>query len=199
VKQAKKHGTLLDVGAAGGAFVKAAGEAGFVAMGVEPTPAFAEFARSQVGVDVRTGTLQDADIGPDPFDCITMWHVLEHIPDPLAHLTDVRSRLADGGVLALEVPNFDSVMARELGAAWPGLHPDVHVNQFTPTSLQRVLIAAGFTDIRLATVSHGIYLTAFQRLTSPRYLAHRIKLRRGGAHGITAPQGHEYLRALARR
>jgi 2-polyprenyl-3-methyl-5-hydroxy-6-metoxy-1,4-benzoquinol methylase len=199
VETARKSGLLLDIGAAGGAFVKVAGEAGFRAMGVEPTPAFAEFARTQLHVDVRTGILNDADLGSEPFDVMTMWHVLEHIPNPLAELCTMHSRLAANGIVALEVPNIDSVIARKLGPSWSGLQPHVHVNQFTPTAIERLLVAAGFSDIRITTVSHGVYLTPLARMTSPGYLAHRIQLLRRGAHGISAPQGHEYLRALARR
>ena len=86
-------GRLLDVGAAGGAFVAEARDAGYDARGIEPTPAFAAHARERLGVDVAEGTLEDARLRPGSLDAVTMWHVLEHVPRPVEQLRRVREAL----------------------------------------------------------------------------------------------------------
>jgi SAM-dependent methyltransferase len=136
-----RGGSLLDIGAAGGAFVAEAADHGFQASGIEPVPSFARAAREQLGVDVRDGTIAEADLGEGCYDAITLWHVLEHVPEPLVQLRRIARALAPGGTLALEVPNAGSAVARQMGASWPSLEPRVHVNQFGPESLR--LAASG--------------------------------------------------------
>jgi SAM-dependent methyltransferase len=192
-------GDLLDVGAAGGAFVAEANRGGYRAWGIEPTPAFAEHARAVLGVDVRTGTLEDVDLQPASVDVVTMWHVLEHLPEPVVQLRRLGDALRPAGVLAIEVPNYGSEVARRQGRAWASLEPDVHVSQFTPATLRTALESSGFEPLAVATVPITPYLTPLRRW-NPRHLAGRAKaavwLR---SLRTRHPHGHELLRALARR
>lgn len=193
-----RDGRLLDIGAAGGAFVLEAKQAGFDAFGVEPTPRFAEHARSELGVDVRDGRLEDLELADASLDVATMWHVLEHIPEPRAALELVRDKLKAGGRLVAEVPNVDSVAAHEDGERWTHLDPDVHVSQFSPASLRLLLERTGFADVEMRTFAHGSYLTLGERW-APRHVAHRLRLARGRALGLSHPTRHEFLRVVARR
>jgi SAM-dependent methyltransferase len=192
-------GRLLDVGAAGGAFVEQAIARGYEAEGVEPTPEFAAFARDTLGVPVRATTVEHADLQPASLDVVTMWHVLEHVPDPVAVLDLLRDALAPGGVLAIEVPNAGGHLARSQGTAWPSLEPDVHVNQFGPRSLRRALERAGFDVAEVTTVTITPYLPPARRL-APGQVAHRLRgLQRLDTLSATHPDGHELLRAVGRR
>lgn len=191
-------GRLLDVGAAGGAFVLEAGHAGFTAEGVEPTPGFAALARDRLGVAVCTGTVESLAVSDASYAAVTLWHVLEHIPRPRAELERLRSALIPGGVLAVEVPNAGGVLARRHGAAWASLQPEVHVGQYTPAALRALLHGAGYRDVEVGTVTVWPYLTRRER-AAPRELAHR--LRTGGwlrSARVAHPTGHELLRAFAR-
>ncbi len=191
-------GRLLDVGAAGGAFVTEADRAGFAAEGIEPTPAFAALARERLGAPVATGTVESFDLPDDAFAAVTLWHVLEHIPRPAAVLEQLRATIRPGGVLALEVPNAGGVLARRQGTAWPSLQPDVHVGQYTPAALRALLDRTGFTVVHVASVTISPYLTLAARL-APRHLVHRARtsaLLRSAR--LEHPTGHELLRAVAR-
>lgn len=194
-----REGRLLDIGAAGGAFVAEASARGFQASGIEPVPSFAQAAREQLGLDVRVGSVEDVDLGGVQFDAITMWHVLEHVADPLTHLSRLADALDIGGVIAVEVPNFDSAVARHMGARWPSLEPAVHVNQFGPGTLRELIERAGLTLLELTTTPITPYLTLPARL-GPGHLAARLK----AAIWLRDPRerhptGHELLRAVARR
>ena len=197
--QHARSGRLLDVGAAGGAFVLEAGRAGYAAWGIEPTPVFAARARERLGLDVRTGTLEEIALDPGSVDVVTLWHVLEHVPEPLIALELLHRALRPGGTLAIEVPNYGSAVAGRMGAAWTSLQPDVHVNQFSASSLCATVERAGFAVAELSTVPITPYLPALRRL-APRHVAARVKatiwLRTPrGMH----PHGHELLRAAAIR
>ena len=190
-------GTVVDVGAAGGAFVEQAGLRGLRAWGIEPAPAFVRHAREVLGVDVREGLVQDHPLPAGELDAITMWHVLEHVAEPAGILADLRAALRPGGVLCVEVPNADSAVARALGLDWPGLQPEVHVGQYTPQALCRLLERLDFAVLELSTAPSHVYFTRRDRL-GPRNLLHRARFdwvsrpRPGRAAGA-----HDLLRAVA--
>jgi SAM-dependent methyltransferase len=192
-------GRLLDVGAAGGAFVAEARARGFDASGVEPVPSFARAAREQLGLDVREGGIEDLDLSSESYQAITLWHVLEHIPHPLQQMRRLAEVLADGGVLAVEVPNAASAVAARMGPAWPSLEPLVHVNQFTPESLRELFVRAGLELCDMRTTAISPYLPWSARV-GPRHVAARAKaaLWLGDPRAEHA-HGHELLRAVAKR
>ncbi len=175
IKRFQPAGRLLDVGTAGGAFVLEAGAAGYDASGIEPAPTFAEAAR-ELGLDVANATLESADLAPGAYDVITLWHVLEHIEDPIGALAHVRAALKPGGVFALEVPNAGSGIGKAMGTAWPMLEPEVHVGQYTAAALRRLLRRAGFDPHTIETPTSLPYSLPRDRFTVGA-VVHRIKWR----------------------
>jgi hypothetical protein len=127
---------LLDVGCGDGAFLETAARAGWDALGVEPLAAHKGKHTIFRSVD-EAATLA-------PYDCITLWHVLEHVPSPSESLAQLRSMLSRDGVLLLAVPDFGGLQARVFGRHW--LHLDVprHLHHFTGQSLIRLLESTGF-------------------------------------------------------
>ncbi len=194
-----EKGRLLDVGASAGAFVYEARSGGFDASGIEPVPAFAKMAGEHFGVHVTEGTLSDTRLQDGSYQAITLWHVLEHLPDPVSHLRQIVKALTPDGLVALEVPNAGSTVACKTGAQWTSLEPDVHVNQFTPRSLRTALDASGLTVLDLQTTMVTPYLKWPRRL-GPGHLAARVKaLAWLRSVRTTHPEGHELLRAVARK
>ena len=101
-------GSLLDVGAGGGEFVYLAGKAGFDARGVEPNIGYSEYAQVEYGSQIQTGQLSDVD---GCVDLITMFHVLEHLPSPLAAFERLYEHCADAGHVFIEVPWIETPRA----------------------------------------------------------------------------------------
>lgn len=192
------RGRLFDVGAAGGAFLAEAREQGWDVAGVEPMPGAAEHARTELGIDVATGVAEDLDLPGASLDAVTMWHVLEHIPEPLGLIERLRQWMRPGALLAIEVPNGGSPAARRLGKDWPSAEPDVHVSQFTPGALQRLLERGGFEPVDVSTTTIVPFYPWSQRL-QPRTLAH-IAGNAAAARTLSQrhPSAHELLRAAAR-
>lgn len=135
-------GRLLDVGSGRGRFLGAAKAAGWDVVGLEFEPGMAETSSRRFGVEVVVGDAVSADVR-GPFDVITMWHVLEHLPDPRAALDRAADLLRPGGTLIVSVPNNDSLQARLGGDEW--LHLDIprHIYHFNPFSLSRLVERAG--------------------------------------------------------
>ncbi len=140
---------LLEIGSGYGLFLEHAREAGYDVHGVELSATAAEHARSRRGLDVFQGQL--AQTPPTPADVICFWDTLEHVPDPVAFLRQVRRRLAPGGLFALSVPNVASAPARALGARWWTLKPEQHIWQLSPDTLRLLASAAGLVITTLVT------------------------------------------------
>jgi len=98
-------GKLLDVGAGGGEFTYVSSQLGFDSTGIEPNIGYSNYAKDQYQANVKTGQLADVD---GKFDVITMFHVMEHIPDPIKTFKKLYDLLNKDGFLFIEVPNIES-------------------------------------------------------------------------------------------
>ena len=98
-------GKLLDVGAGGGEFTYVSSQLGFDSTGIEPNIGYSNYAKDHYQANVKTGQLADVD---GKFDVITMFHVMEHIPDPIKTFKKLYDLLNEDGFLFIEVPNIES-------------------------------------------------------------------------------------------
>jgi SAM-dependent methyltransferase len=130
---------LLDIGCGDGAFLMEARQVGWEVMGTELNPVMAR----ELGLDVRADIALVADKGA--FDCITMWHTLEHMRDIPSMLKKISGLLKPEGRLIVAVPDCGGLQARLFGPKW--LHLDVprHLYHFDSGSLHYCLGSAGFS------------------------------------------------------
>jgi len=151
---------LLDVGCAAGTFLDIARKKGWNTRGVELSRWASQMAREERKLDVVTGTLEQAAFPDASFDVVTMWDVLEHVPDPVSLLREARRILRPGGVLYVNTISYHSLLnlvahvahRASLGlVTWPlrrlfGLH---HIYYFSRESLDYTIGAAGFSGVRV--------------------------------------------------
>ena len=150
---------LLDVGCAAGYFLDVVAAEGWEVRGVEPSRPIADEARRRHGAAaVHVGTLEQLPAWGG-FDLITLWDVLEHVPDPVATLKRARQLLAPGGTLVVETQNIDSALARLLGRRWHHFKHREHLVHFNPRTLRQAFEAAGLEVIDLHARSAGKYVT----------------------------------------
>ena len=141
-------GRLLDVGCGKGRFLAAASAAGWDALGIEYAPASAEAARAAYGVEVLVGDFLELSV-PGGFDAITLWHVLEHLPDPAAAVARAADLVRPGGRVVISVPNIDSLQAHLGGERWFHLDLPRHLFHFSPRSLSALVERAGLQVVRI--------------------------------------------------
>ena len=148
-RYARSPGRILDVGCASGLFLACAADAGWEPTGLEPSEALYEKARAALAGrgEVLPEILENARLPLVHFDVITMWDVLEHVPDPLSVMARCRSLLKPGGYLFLNVPDLDSVEARVFRRRWP-LFMAEHLNYFNRPSLKLCGERAGLRWVR---------------------------------------------------
>lgn len=155
----RENGRLLDVGCATGAFLATVRQQGWEVTGVELSPYAAQYAREKVGLDVRTGTLEEAGFAADTFHVVTMWDVFEHVADPRGTLAEVARVLRPGGLLVAAVPNPSSFEARLFGEHWAGWDRPRHLHLYTPTVLRELLAEAGFGPVTIESFSGRLGVT----------------------------------------
>jgi len=141
-------GRLLDVGAATGFFVEIAQKRGFDASGIELSDYAASRGRSK-GLSIQTGVIDDIS---GSFDAITMLDVIEHVPDPRATLSKAASLLSPRGVLVINTPDADSLVARLLGRRWHAILPPEHLYYFDRKNMRSLLEETGFEVVLVKTI-----------------------------------------------
>jgi SAM-dependent methyltransferase len=164
-------GAILDVGCGRGLMLSDLARQGWRAVGVEMSEAASRHAREVLDLDVRVGDLAGCKFPSASFDVVTLFHVLEHLPDPEAALAEMRRVITPDGRLLVEVPNFASLQSRLAGGR--GFHVDAprHLFHFTRAALFGSLERAGFETLSVAT--HSFEFGYFGMLQSILNLATR--------------------------
>lgn len=203
----KHAGRLLDVGCSAGIFLKAARTAGWEVCGVELSEDTASVARARFGLDVRQGALTERTFAPASFDAITLWDVVEHLPEPVPVLRTVRALLKDDGVLLLETPNVEGLFPRlsyraaSDGRYWRHPEPPAHLFQFSKKTLGRALHAAGLRAIEIADRRIPLFYS-FGRpaalVRSPKSLAYALAFAPFAAIGPLLGQGDSMVAAAVK-
>lgn len=164
-----RPGRLLDFGCADGLFLEIARAEGWEIAGVEMSQEMASRTAERLQVPI-VGHL---DALPDgSFDAITMWEVIEHLPDPVGELTRLRQRLSPSGVLMLSTPNAGHWQANREPEAWVGYRPPSHLVLFTRQALSLAFKQAGFHKIHILPAAPLPSLPdPLRRATRPLYQA----------------------------
>lgn len=137
------QGRLLDVGCGSGQYIKTMETLGWRAEGLTMAPGQAEALAAAHGLPIHTGAIDR--LAPSlRFDAITLWHVLEHLPNPVEDARRLRDLLAPGGWLGIGVPVMDSREAELLGPSWMGFEVPRHLVFFTRDRLRRFIEETGF-------------------------------------------------------
>ena len=165
LRKIRPTGKLLDIGAGKGGFVSLAIKNGYEAKGIEPSARFCEYARKSYGVQVEEGYLERGlHFQDEKFDVITLFHVLEHVPQPQELLRTITNYLKEDGVVYIEVPNADAsllwiadIVFHLCGKNWSSrlspLHAPFHSFGYSPNSLKYLLEHNGFQLVYADTFS----------------------------------------------
>jgi 2-polyprenyl-3-methyl-5-hydroxy-6-metoxy-1,4-benzoquinol methylase len=142
---AGRGGSLIDIGAGDGSFVRTMRGRGWNAHGIEPARPLADRARALGSDTVTSGTIDD--LPPDrAFDAATMWDVIEHVEDPMAVLRKAAARLKPDGWLFIETGNYQSEDRIVSGDDWY-LWQEDHRWYLAPPVVERMLRELGFHRI----------------------------------------------------
>ncbi len=130
----ENKGKILDIGAGVGDFLAYVKQDGWQTIGVEPSQKAKEIAIKK-GVDFVNKT---SDLENYSFDVITMWHVLEHIPNLDDQIKELKRLLKPNGFLIVAVPNFKSFDANHYKEFWAAYDVPIHFWHFSKTAIRQL-------------------------------------------------------------
>jgi len=200
--QSGARGLLLDIGAGYGQFLHHARPFFAEVTGTEVSESAAALAKVKYGLTLLAGQIDDLNLPPQSFDVITLFHVLEHVPDPRNLVSRCHAMLRPQGILIIAVPNdllawtskikkigknlgikaFQKFSPR-LGISRAGASREIHLSHFTPAVLRQLLENSGLHVMEESLdpyyVSSGVGLLADQAYyTVHRFLHATLKINR---------------------
>lgn len=155
-------GALLDIGAGTGDFLVAAQKDGWLTKGIEPSPKAKAIAQSK-GVSFANNL---NDFEDNSFDVITMWHVLEHVPNLEEYLSELKRIIKPDGTIIIAVPNFKSFDAEYYGKYWAAYDTPRHLWHFSKNSIQKLV---GEFQLQLVQVLPMKFDSFYVSLLSEKY------------------------------
>lgn len=166
------HGRrLLDVGPGFGAFAFLAKAAGYSVQTIEMDERCAEFLRNVAGIPtVTSDRVSLAATGLGEFDVITLWHVLEHLPDAWETLQELSRHLAPGGHLVITTPNPGSIQFRLFGRHWFHLDAPRHVQLIPARALATRADVLGLDVVTMTTSDEAGRMFGSALLWLPSFL-----------------------------
>lgn len=174
-----KSGSLLDIGCGTGHLLNKMKRKGWNVRGIEINRNAADYATKKFSLEI----IDPKNISSLPsagFDCITLWHVLEHFEDPYAYFSEISRMLKAGGTCITALPNcnsFDAGHYRKFWAAW-----DVprHLWHFSPYTFQIFARKSGFELIKVRSLPLDVFYIS---ILSEKYRGSRLHFLTGAIMG----------------
>lgn len=169
--------TLLDVGAGTGDFLLKAKKSGWDVQGVEPNRD-ARLRAEEKGMGLSTSL---HSLPNKKYAVITLWHVLEHLPNLEKQIENLVSRLAEKGTLVIAVPNYKSYDAEHYGPYWAAFDVPRHLWHFSTESIQYLFANYGMKVVRVKPM---IFDSFYVSLLSEKYKTGRQNYLKAFAIGV---------------
>ena len=173
IKKYHTSGSLLDFGAGTGAFLQKAG-ADFDVIGVEPSSNAVDHA--PVSIKTRIYENLSSYKSEQKFDVVTMWHVLEHLPNLGASFREIKDRLSKKGHLFIAVPNPNSWDSNYYGTHWAGYDVPRHLYHFSKKAMDTFLKPYGLRILETKPMTFDAYYVS---MLSERHLNNPYSFMRG--------------------
>jgi len=132
-----KTGKVLDIGSGTGEFLNICKNAKWETIGIEPSDDARNMSITNYSLDIRKEE-EIANLISESFDIITMWHVLEHVPDLNTRIEDLKRLIKPNGIIIIAVPNCNSLDAKIYKENWAAYDVPRHLYHFTPKDIEAV-------------------------------------------------------------
>lgn len=173
IEKFSKPGKLLDIGCAFGFFLELAKKHKWLAQGIEISQAGYNYAKNNLKLNVTNKPLEEANFKSSSFDVVTIFDVIEHIPNPQKTVKEIRRILKPNGLIVVTTPDIGSLAAKILGKNWEEVkRVREHIYFFSRNTLRKMLEANGFKILRTETAG--------------RYFSVESAIKRGKLHHESA-------------
>jgi 2-polyprenyl-3-methyl-5-hydroxy-6-metoxy-1,4-benzoquinol methylase len=134
INSESQKGRILDIGAGVGDFLFVCKNDGWDTIGIEPSDKAKTIAKSKGVLFVENVS----ELESNSFDVITMWHVLEHVPDLENQIRELKRLIKSNGTIIIAVPNFKSYDAKHYKEFWAAFDIPIHLWHFSKTAIQKL-------------------------------------------------------------
>lgn len=170
-------GSLLDIGAGTGDFLVTAKNRNWNVKGIEPNEKARTIAQNKgIGFISQIKEVQNAS-----FDVVTMWHVLEHVPDIEKHIKELKRILKPGGTIFIAVPNYKSFDAKYYGQFWAAYDVPRHLWHFSKMAVQKLFGAEGMEVVKIIPMKFDSFYVS---LLSEKYKTGNMNFIAGFLNGL---------------
>jgi len=163
---------LLDIGCGTGSFLKVAEDNGWIIYGIEPNEKARAIANQNCNNNVfnteKLNTLEKHS-----FDVITLWHVLEHLPNLENQVSKFKKLLKPNGTLIIAVPNYNSYDAKHYKSFWAAFDVPRHLWHFNKNAMSNLFKVENMKVIKTLPLVFDAYYVS---LLSEKYKRSFIKL-----------------------
>lgn len=171
------NGSLLDIGSGTGHFADTMKTAGWQVKGIEINEKARDFTTSQFGLEV-IGPDEISTLESNSFDCITLWHVLEHFHDPYKYASEILRLLKPHGISIIALPNSSSFDAKHYGRFWAAYDVPRHLWHFNPSTFRLFAKKTGFNIETIMNLPLDVfYISAL----SEKYMGAKLSFIKGMA------------------
>ncbi len=180
INQHKSSGKLLDIGCGTGEFLHHMKGMGWGVIGIEPAEQPRKFAADNYKIVVHDEEMIDK-LPESNFDLITMWHVLEHVPDLNLRISQVKKLLAQDGLLLIALPNHRSWDAHHYGKYWAAWDVPRHFYHFNEQTFRLLAEKHHLEIISIRPMKFDAYYIS---LLSEKYKSNRTCLSAAFINGV---------------
>ncbi|PIE49460.1 MAG: methyltransferase [Flavobacteriales bacterium] len=175
-KYAKREKSILDVGSGTGEFLAACKTSGWKVAGVEPNKKANKSTKEKIGEQVY---FKIEDLPKKQFEIITLWHVLEHVPNLNEYIQILKSHLKPEGTLIIAVPNYKSYDAKYYKQFWAAYDVPRHLWHFSKKSIRLLFSSVNLEVIKIkpmyfdsfyVSILSEKYKTGKQKLIKPFFV-----------------------------
>jgi 2-polyprenyl-3-methyl-5-hydroxy-6-metoxy-1,4-benzoquinol methylase len=174
-----EKGTLLDIGSGMGYFAAEMKKAEWIAKGIEINEKARNASIDKFGIEVISPD-NISSFEKSTFDCITMWHVLEHFSDLHGYINEIRRLLKTGGCCIIALPNINSFDADHYGEYWAAFDVPRHLWHFNPDTFGFLFEGRGFRIVNVRPLPLDVFYIS---ILSERYKRNRLALITGMLKG----------------
>jgi len=178
------RGNILDIGCGTGYFAATMKEAGWVVTGIEPNEKARDFGVSRFGIKVLSED-RVSDLPDKSFDCITLWHVMEHFHNPFRYSEEISRLLKTDGICIAALPNSDSSDAGYYGTLWAAYDVPRHLWHFNSSTFKLFWEKKGFEIVRIKSLPLDVfYISILSERNKGSKLPFIIGLLTGGVFAL---------------
>lgn len=175
-----KTGNILDIGCGTGEFLNTCKNAKWNTLGIEPDNDARNMGVQNYGLDIRTES-ELKNLEPESFDIISMWHVLEHVPNLNERVDDLKRLVKPKGIIIIAVPNCNSLDAKIYKEEWAAYDVPRHLYHFTPKDIETLF---GKHELKVFRLLPMIFDSFYVSLLSEKIKTHKTHFLRSMWNGL---------------